>query len=156
MDVADVIVLTTALAGREGNFAICGWIPPFFGALVAYGLGVSEFEAFNDLALAARLALVVVCTVGELACVRIRIEGAYSLPFIVAPGAGAVVPNVVKKVDTLAGPAHRVALLAMVLGNVTEETLFVFWLQRMLRNPQVVISVVQVLLVKFAFLLKSR
>jgi hypothetical protein len=95
VDVANVIVLITALAGGQWNFAICGWIPPFFGALAAYGLGVSEFEAFNDLALATRLALVVVCTNDELACMCIVAEGASSLPFIVAPGAGAVVPNVV-------------------------------------------------------------
>ena len=64
MYIADVIVFLAALAGRQGNFAVCGNIPPFFCAFCAYGFGVFEFEAFDGFAFAAGFALVVVCTVG--------------------------------------------------------------------------------------------
>jgi len=59
-----VVEFLAAFAGREGDFAVCGYVPVFFCALGAHGFGVGELEAFDGLAFAAGFALVVVCAVG--------------------------------------------------------------------------------------------
>jgi hypothetical protein len=130
-----VIVLVAVFASGKRNLAVWGWVPPFFGALSAHGFSVRKFEACDELTLAARFALVVVCTVDDLVCVVDYGKENICLPFIITPGAGAVAPDVVQQVNALASSAHCVALLAAVLRDVTEKTLLVAWLQRMLRYP---------------------
>jgi hypothetical protein len=78
------------------------------------------------------------------------------LPFIVAPGAGAVVSNVVHVIDALTSPAFRTSLLAMILGDMTEKTLFVVGLKRMLWYPEIEVSLLGVLFVKLALLFELR
>jgi hypothetical protein len=63
MDVAHVVELLATFASRERNLAEGRVVPPLFGALLADSLGIGKFETWDELALAARLAFVVECTI---------------------------------------------------------------------------------------------
>jgi hypothetical protein len=73
------------------------------------------------------------------------------LPFKVSPGAGAISCNVVHLIDALTVFALGVSLLTVVLCYVTEQTLRLLFLERVLWNPEVVITAGRIILIELTF-----